>query len=62
MEKMSPFKKRSNKTIEINAFSKKSFINEFTSIVMNENLNTDQKTLLLYNHCLYDKNSPLNMK
>ena len=62
MKKMTPFKKRKKNKIDVGAFNTNKFIKEFASILDNKNLTDDQITKMLYNHCLYDKNSPLKVK
>lgn len=61
MKKMTKFKKRKKDKIDVDAFNTNKFIKEFASILDNKNLTDKQKTKMLYNHCLYDKNSPLKI-
>ena len=52
---------RKKDKIDVDAFNTNKFIKEFASILDNKNLTDKQKTKMLYNHCLYDKNSPLKI-
>jgi hypothetical protein len=61
MEKTTPFKKRKKDSIKVDSFNRQKFINEFVDVLKNTNLTTEQKTQILYNHCLYNKNSPLKI-
>jgi len=62
LKKTTPFAKRKKDTVEVDAFNKKKFIKEFVDVIKNKNLTNEQKTEMLYNHCLYNKNSPLKVK
>ena len=61
MKKMTQFKKRKKNKIDVDAFNTNKFVKEFASILNNKDLTDKQKTNLIYNHCLYDKNSPLKL-
>lgn len=61
MKQTIPFKKRKKDSIKVDSFNRQKFINEFVDVLKNTNLTTEQKTQILYNHCLYNKNSPLKI-
>lgn len=61
MKQTIPFKKRRKDSIKVDSFNRQKFINEFVDVLKNTNLTTEQKTQILYNHCLYNKNSPLKI-
>lgn len=62
MKKMTAFKKRTNNKLIVSSFNTKKFIKEFMNIMDNKSLSEEQIDKLLYNHCIYDKNSPLKVK
>jgi len=62
LKKTIPFAKRKKDTVEVDAFNRNKFIKEFVDVIKNKNLTNEQKTEMLYNHCLYNKNSPLKVK
>lgn len=59
MKKMTPFKKRTSKKVNVEAFNKKLFIKEFVKVIGNKNLTVEEKTKILTYHCCHNKNSPL---
>lgn len=63
MKKTIPFRTRNtDKKLKVEAFNRKKFVKDFIRIVKNDNLDDDQTAELLYNLCLYNKNSPLKNK